>query len=227
MNNTINIDYMTKTYQNFLMGYQAQSRAAATGFAGLLERAAAARNTDKASAAATSGIRLGAATKEKMTREQYKQYIHDKISQIPLHSSQRLNNISIHISDEGFEAMQKDPEYEKWVLDTIKYDFSFNNPFAMMCGGSFVMHSFGATKEEYHGESWNKGFQNGKQESLLSKKTKDSFWERRMRRQKLMQEQYERQLVRKWQLQQASNQIYGGSANLLLSLLMGANGFFE
>ena len=126
-----------------------------------------------------------------MTLEEYKQYIHDKISQIPISPSQMSSSFSVHISDAGFEAMKADPEYEKWVLDTLKHDFGFNNPWAGICGGSFVVHNFGATKEEYSGQSWYAGYQNGKGESLFNQKAEDSFWERRMQRRIQLQEQQE------------------------------------
>ena len=51
--------------------------------------------------------------------DEYKQYIHEKISQIPMHPTRMSENISIHISEAGFEAMKNDPEYEAWVLNDL------------------------------------------------------------------------------------------------------------
>ena len=59
-----------------------------------------------------------------MTMEEYKQYIHDKISQIPINPTQSGYHWNIEITDEGFEAMKNDPEYETYVLDCIRTNFS-------------------------------------------------------------------------------------------------------
>lgn len=129
---------------------------------------------------------------ENMTLEEYKQYIYAKISQIPMHPSQILRSVSIHITEEGFQAMQKDPEYEKWVMDTLKFDFGYYDPWANVCGGSFTIHRFGASKEEYRGESWYTGFQGGKGRALFETQAQESFWEKRAKRhKKYLKEQQE------------------------------------
>ncbi|MCH5251689.1 MAG: hypothetical protein J1F22_01835 [Lachnospiraceae bacterium] len=207
MNNAIYVDYMTRTYQNFLKSYEARTEVDEdNSFVGAVNRQLESRN------ARTNGVSTVAfpvvISPKDMTLEQYKQYIHDKISQIPLHPSQMQNSISIHISDEGFEAMKNDPEYEKWVLDTLKANFSFHDPWANMCGGSYSIHYFGATKEEYHGHGWYKGYQNGKGESLFDKKAEDSFWERRARRKKLLKALQEKSDARKRQLSEMENRMF-------------------
>ncbi|MCH5265690.1 MAG: hypothetical protein J1F02_07300 [Lachnospiraceae bacterium] len=202
--NSIQIDFMTKTYQHLLNGAKAQAMEEPDAFQAALARKVAQAGTGSVPGA----FRVMDVPTKNMTLEQYKNYIRDKISQIPLHPSQRLNSISVHISDEGFEAMQNDPEYEKWVLDTLRANFRFNDPFANMCGGSFSVHYFGATKGEYHGHGWYKGFQNGRGESLFNKEAKDSFWERRLRHKKLMKEQYERWLEKKWEQDKRLEKMY-------------------
>lgn len=123
-----------------------------------------------------------------MDMEEYKNYIHDAISQIPLNPSRALSNISITISDAGFEAMKNDPEYEKWVLDSIKENFSMSNPWVNVCGGGYETHFFGATKESYHGESWYPGYQGGIGDQLFHEKSEKSFWEKRVESQKKFME---------------------------------------
>lgn len=201
--NTMYVNYMTKTYHNFLKSQEAkQTQAKPVSFADKIAEkrqeaaggeqmeiaAKEAGPEDKTNAVGMGQIEIAAG---ELTLEEYKQYIHDKISQIPVSPSQMNFSFSVHISDEGFEAMKADPEYEKWVLDTLKQSFGFDNPWAGICGGSYVVHQFGASKEEYSGQSWNAGFQNGKGESLFQQKAEDSFWERRMRRSKELQEQLE------------------------------------
>lgn len=119
-----------------------------------------------------------------MTLEEYKQSIWQKISALPMSASSQMESISIHITDEGFEAMKDDPKYEAWVLDTLAKNFSFQNPWTAMCGGGYSVHHFGATKEEYHGEGWYPGYLGGKGEALFEEKSQGGFWEQRMERHK-------------------------------------------
>lgn len=152
--------------------------------------------------------------------ESYKQQVMEKISQLPMSASSRMENISVQISDEGFEAMKNDPEYEAWVLDTLKKNFVFQNPWTPVCGGGYVIHRFGATKEDYRGESWFPGYRGGQGAAIYKEKAKDSFWEQRVenhkKRMELQQQEADRQrLLMKLRLS-------GGSisaAQLLLDLL--------
>ncbi len=112
-----------------------------------------------------------------MTMEEYKQYIYNRISMLPMHPSHSQDCVTIKISEKGFEAMKADPEYEEWVIGWLKEDFNTCNPWASICGGNYVVHYIGATKEQYHAESWNMNAQDGS--DRYDKKSKDSFWERR------------------------------------------------
>ena len=183
MNNTINVNYMTRTYSSFLKNNEVKGGKPES-------RSFCDRVAEKSQNVSETG-RTEAVSAKDMTMDEYKQYIHDKISQIPVSPSQMSSSFSVHISDAGFEAMRADPEYEKWVLDTLKYNFGFNNPWTGICGGIYAVHNFGASKEEYSGQSWHKGYQNGKGESLFQQKAEDSFWERRIRRSKELQERFE------------------------------------
>lgn len=121
-----------------------------------------------------------------MSVDQYKMYIYQKISALPTSPTQKWDAVSVNISDEGFAAMKADPAYEKWVLDTLRRDFAYNNPWSAYAGGSYRVHYFGATKEEYRGESFQMGFRNGgKHTDSARKKKQKSFWEKRAERHKL------------------------------------------
>lgn len=121
-----------------------------------------------------------------MSMEQYKFYIYQKISNLPTSPTQKWDAVSVNISEEGFAAMKADPAYEKWVLDTLRQDFAFNNPWSTYAGGSYRVHYFGATREEYRGESFQMGFRNGGKHTDSSRKKKQkSFWEKRAERHKL------------------------------------------
>lgn len=120
-----------------------------------------------------------------MSREEYKLYIYQKITGMPMHPSQRWDAVMVNISEEGFAAMQADPAYERWVLDTLRRDFAFDNPWSNYTGGSYWNHYFGATKEEYKSESRPMGLRKKKKRTNTSQKKEDGFWERRAKRHKL------------------------------------------
>lgn len=120
-----------------------------------------------------------------MSGDEYRLYIYQKIAGIPMNPSQKWDAVSVNISEKGFAAMQADPAYEKWVLNTLRQDFSYYNPWSAYAGGSYRVHYFGATKEEYRGESFPMGFRNGGKHTDSAKKKQKSFWEKRAERHKL------------------------------------------
>lgn len=89
---------------------------------------------------------------EKMSMTEYQLYIQSKISKLTS-GTHRGGYTAVFISDEGFEAMKNDPEYEKWALNLIKSGSYSNN-----CGRSGEKHYsayfIGASKEETHSEHW-------------------------------------------------------------------------
>lgn len=184
--NSFYVDYMTRTYNRFINSQIAGTQVKGVmGFKDHVEagtKAAAEAEEISAEKIAGAAAKTKALSTESMTPAEYKQYIYNKISQIPLHPSQKLCSISITITDEGFAAMQKDPEYEKWVLDTLKSNFGFYNPWTEICGGSFSVHHFGAAKEEYHGESWYMGYRGGKGSALFDEEAEEGFWVKRAKR---------------------------------------------
>lgn len=182
-NNEFYINCMTRTYTRLKNSYNAAKYPGTrTDFKDFMT----VDNDGKAneSGEVSASEKINAWLVENMTLEEYKQYIYDKISEIPMHPSQILHSVSVSISDEGFAAMQKDSEYEKWVLDTLRQDFGFYNPWCSVSGGSFTVHRFGKSKEEYRGDSWYMGFQGGKGSILFDKEAEEGFWKRRSKRHK-------------------------------------------
>lgn len=177
------------------------------GFLDLAAQLAQAPAAEKAPAAAASGL------------EGYKQAVWEKISQLPMSASCKLESISIHITDQGFAAMQADPEYEAWVLDSLRRDFAFQNPWTALCGGGYTVHHFGATKEAYRGESWYPGYNGGQGESLFQEKSKDGFWEQRAKRQEEFQKLQAQAAMRRWYSQHRLSGAATGTAELLMGLI--------
>ena len=114
-----------------------------------------------------------------MSLEEYKQYIVDKIQSMPVITTHFLDSETVVISDKGYEAMQADPEYEAWVLNTIQENLS-TPTYANIVTPKlehFAVHSFGATKEEYRGQSWSR-------QTKSPLETTESYWTTRRKRSK-------------------------------------------
>ena len=186
MDNTIHLNYMTGTYQNFIKGYETK-----TG-----QGSFAAKISKRAEGVAGESGQAAVSTAN-MDMEEYKQYIYDEISRMPIHPSRMQDNFSIHISDAGFEAMKNDPEYEAWVLGDIRAGFMRENVLAGICGGSYCVSYYGATKEEYRGEMWSKNQGNARDARRYEKKAEKSFWEKRRKKRKELQELYDKQRYNK------------------------------
>lgn len=118
----------------------------------------------------------GMVSRDDMTMAEYRTYVLDRIASLPIDSSQALASHAVHITDAGFAAMKKDPEYEEWVIDQLRQNFAFHDPWSNICGGSYHVHTFGATREQYHGESWFPGYMGGQGDALFQSKSAGSQW---------------------------------------------------
>ena len=127
-----------------------------------------------------------------MSLDEYMQYIYGIISELSRKNYSRGNSVFIYISEEGFLAMQNDPEYEAWVMENIRQAYHD-------CGsrgghdGYHSAHFFGATKEEYQGQSWHSGCSKCEQERrrerrLRQKKRLEALLKKRRER-KLLEQQ--------------------------------------
>lgn len=190
---TININYMTKSYNTFARSYGAKQGTDKKITDTVLEKMNEMSGLEETSGTAyTKKV-----STQDMTMEEYKSYIYDKISQLPMNSSRMQDSISINISETGFEAMKNDPEYEKWVLGYLEKDFMAYNPWSSACGGTYCVKYIGASPEEYRGESWYAGYKNGNGKSLYNGKSESSFWERRVENQKRIEKQIKKQQEKK------------------------------
>lgn len=192
ISNAMNFNYMTETSRR-RTDTQAQNvqrqaspvPAAETEFfdrltekSGEAERAAGTGNISEAERAA-------------MSMTEYKRYLYDKISSLPVHPFHMQDSVAIHISEEGLAAMKNDPEYERWVLNCLRTNFQAYDPWGARNGGKYVVFYFGAAKEECRVESWRPNDRDEERERLFRKKAKDSFWERRRKRRKALLAMYE------------------------------------
>lgn len=170
-NNTIHVNSMTKTYYNLAQCY-APTNQGQSCFADKLAQ----KQMEKTAAVSV----------KEMTLEEYKRYIQNEISRIPLNPSQSLWQWNIDITEEGYEAMKNDPAYEAHVLKSIRANFSFTDHFHSV--NYSVLH-FGATEEESYGQSFGGG------SPFMEKE--EGFWDRRAKRREKLQEQYEEMMDQK------------------------------
>lgn len=198
MSETIYKNGMTRNYQNYINQLKRQTAIRAQAGTKTGESFLDTVNKYVGKITISEVERTEQISTKDMTMEKYKEYISDRLSRIPMHPSQMQNSVAIHISDAGFEAMKNDPEYEEWVMEWLGKDFAFHDPWSGICGGHYVVHYIGATKEEYRGEGWYPAYQNGSGESLFNQKAKGSFWERRLKRQEM-----ERQIEKNVQTRKA------------------------
>ena len=207
MSNTINVNGMTSYYNSFIKSITSQTSVnkgskinsgAVTGekdsFISTL--------SSKVETASTIEEATAVSTKD-MTLEEYKNYIHEKISNIPWSPSNLCDSWSIDISEEGFKAMKNDPEYEKWVLDDLTKALTTPYPgWARSIGGPrYVVAHIGATKDDCRADGWHMGYQNGTGDKVWEAQSKGSFWTKRAE-QKKIQDRIDRKAAEKKELEE-------------------------
>ena len=115
---------------------------------------------------------------QEMTLDEYKDYIEGKLHNIPRNITRHRDEVTVVISDAGFIAMQNDPDYEAWVLDSVREELSFPD---YLCGypgtyGRYDVMQFGAAKEDFRGHM-----------SAIHKRDsrhveEESYWDLRLKR---------------------------------------------
>lgn len=90
---------------------------------------------------------------QEMSLDEYKSYIEGELQNIPRNFTRYRDDVTVVISDAGFRAMQNDPTYEAWVLDSVREELSFPD---YLCGypgtyGRYDVMQFGASKEDFRG----------------------------------------------------------------------------
>lgn len=130
----------------------------------------------------------GMRSPQEMTMEEYRQYIAQKIRQIPVHPSRRNEYISVTISEEGYVAMKNDPEYEAWVLNDLKSAWS--QPGFYFGSGDKVYTSiyYGATEEECHSDTWTVPSRSASDQARERREENRRRLEKRIKKQKLQKQ---------------------------------------
>ena len=122
---------------------------------------------------------------EAMSMEEYKKYIYDILDKIPFDPSQARDAQFIDITEDGWEQMKNDPEYEAWVVGYFKVDRSVKNPFAGYPGVEPRIHTehFGASIDEHIGQSYPQSSSAG------DEKDSEDWWKKRHKRHQMYLEE--------------------------------------
>lgn len=134
---------------------------------------------------------LSGKSKEEMTMDEYKQWFMNEMSVMPVSGWYRSTCVggALTITEECFERMKSDPEWEKTVLGMVRKMYSGTGIMGSRMIGYQVI---GATPEQCHGEGIPV-----KDGSPLSADNEKSWWEKRHERmEKLMEEQEKEALKR-------------------------------
>lgn len=158
------------------------------------------KNNEDSIPDADFGYTLSDERKKEMTLDQYKKYIQDIISRMSVHPTQSGRTWLFDISDEGYEAMKNDPEYEKYILDTIRSTLSSFD--SSRSKGMSVYH-FGATKEEQRVENWNPDTE----DLFISDDSFGDWWDKRMQ---LMAENLKQRVIMAQKREQERSEIEKG-----------------
>lgn len=125
-------------------------------------------------------------SKQEMTMDEYKQWVMNEMSQMPVSGWYRSTCVggSLIITDEAFEKMKSDPEWENTVMNMVRKMYSTNGIMGTKMIGFQVI---GASPEECYGAGI--PVKSGNHSDDLSNDQK-SWWEKRHEKfEEIMEEQ--------------------------------------
>ncbi len=127
-------------------------------------------------------------SKEDMTMDEYKEYICNKISQIPVSAYHKSTFAGqMVITDACFERMKSEPEWEADVLDFVKRDFSTTSAFN--AGKNSYMQVIGDSWESTYGYGGPIGGTSGIFSAFKDTNEKSWWQERHEKMEELLKEQ--------------------------------------
>ena len=156
-------------------------------------------------------------SKEEMTMDEYKAWFMNEMSQMPVSAWYRSTCVggALTITEEAFEKMKNDPEWENTVLNMVRRMYSTNGIMGSKMIGYQVI---GASPEQCYGEGI--PVNTNSASSFSEKDDDDDFWTQRIERQKKYMELQQEAAARRRLMMKL--QMNGGSvsaAELLMGLL--------
>lgn len=130
-------------------------------------------------------------SKEEMTMDEYKQWFMNEMSGMPVSGWYRSTCVggTLTITEECFERMKNDPEWEKTVLGMVRNMYSSTGLMGSKMIGNQVI---GATPEQCYGEGIPV-----KDASPLSESNEESWWEKRHERREKLMEEWEKEALKR------------------------------
>ncbi len=140
-------------------------------------------------------------SKEEMTMDEYKQWVMNEMSEMPVSGWVRSTYLAgtITIKEEAFERMKNDPEYEEYVLNRVRSACSVQG--LPGCPKSVGYDVIGASPEECYGYAGPVG---GSGSNITD--AGESWWEKRHKRMDELMEEQEKEAVKKAQARRAEAQ---------------------
>lgn len=144
-------------------------------------------------------------SREDMTMEEYKSFINGLLNSIPFDSTRIYDKEIMSISDEGWEQMKNEPDYEAWILGYTVENRSVRNPFFGWPGasGNVYVEKFGASIEEHIGQTVGKS---GPGSSSNHVENEKSWWEKRHEKMEEIMEEQGKKALKKAQAQRGWEQ---------------------
>ena len=141
-------------------------------------------------------------TKEEMTMDEYKQWVMNEMPQMPVSGWYRSTCVggSLIITDEAFEKMKSDPEWENTVMNMVRKMYSTNGIMGSKMIGFQVI---GASPEECYGEGI--PVKSDSNSDDLSD-DEESWWEKRHEKMEELLEEQEKEALKRAQAHRAQAQ---------------------
>lgn len=118
------------------------------------------------------------------------------------------------ITEDGWEQMKNDPEYEAWVLGYTIENRSVHFPFQ----ASFLnVEKFGASIEEHNGE----GIPMNTESPKKSEKKDESWWSKRQKRMKELMKRQQKAALKRAQERRNVTDIYEENIDIFTESMMG------
>ena len=137
-------------------------------------------------------------SKEEMTMDEYKQWFMNEMSKMPVSAwySSTCVGGALTITEECFERMKNDPEWENTVLGMVRNMYSSSG----LMGSKMIGYQvIGASPEQCYGE----GIPVKNSNSSLSASDEKSWWEKRHERMEELLEEQEKEALKKAQARKA------------------------
>ena len=149
-----------------------------------------------------------------MTMDEYKAFFKNLMDGVSFDSSQANCKEMWSITEDGWEQMKNDPEYEDWVLGYTIENRSVHFPFQ----ASFLnVEKFGASIEEHHGE----GIPMNTESPKKSGKKDESWWSRRQKRMKELMKRQQKAALKRAQERRNVTDIYEENIDIFTESMMG------